>query len=382
MTRVIASLLVCCTAASAFATTAPDLRSRISIDGKTRDFEGDEWVLDDATPVRERPDDSRWGRDNDIRAVAITWDNYCCYIAVPAVTSSTRLMLFVDTMCGGKAELVTLDYFRRNIELGDLTANFLLSATPAGDGPFAGYIDCTRPFNLIDPSRFESVYLQDGVADGALEVALPWGVLGDFTVESGGVRVPSEDATIALAAVVTGGEGTGAGDAAPDPSVVLENDSTRVAIVDNHIIIPLDADGDGMLDMGVSPRTIASYALSPGEQGSTARQVLALRIPLDEKLYSPLREREARFPVVLDSQEYTEPVIVTARVFASDGHVVRTLFAETPIDFSSGPVWITWNFEDDQGRVVPGGVYVLAVSGGAGAGTPKNTAKAAFAVVR
>ncbi len=86
---------------------------------------------------------------------------------------------------------------------------------------------------------------------------------------------------------MTGGDGTGAGDAAPDPSVVLEDDSTRTAVVDNHIILPLDDDGDGILDIGVSPRSAARYAISPEAEGTTASQVFALRIPLEKKLFSP-----------------------------------------------------------------------------------------------
>ena len=314
MTRIAVFFLVWSAAASALGATAPDLRSRIYIDGRTGDFEQDEWVLDSTTRFREPPADSRWGRDNDIRAIAVTWDHFYLYVAVPAVTTDGTLMLFIDTTCGGVANLTDQDYFVRNVEFGGMTVNLLVRVDRIAARPVAGFVDCTRPFNLIEHTRYESVYLQDGVTDGALELALPWEILGDFERDSGVVRVPSRSAAIGIVALVTGGEGSGAGDAAPDPSVVLENDSTRVAVVDNHVIVPLDGDGDGVLDMGVSPREAASYAVSAGAQGTRARQVLSLRIPLEEKLYSPLRDAEARFPVTLDSPEYTEPVFVTARV--------------------------------------------------------------------
>lgn len=382
MTRTAAFLIAWLAAATVMAETAPDLRSRLFIDGSTSDFENDEWVLDAWTPFPERPGDSRWGRDNDIRAIAVTWDHHYLYVAVSAVTTSGTLMLFIDTMCGGAASLVSQEYFLRNVEFGGMTPNLLLRVDRTAARPTAGYVDCARPFSLVENARYRSAYLQDGAAGGALELALPWDVVGDFAAEPRGVRVPAPNALLRIVAVVTGGEGTGAGDAAPDPSVVLENDSTRVSVVDNHVILPLDADGDGVLDTGVSPREAASTALSPGSSGTAARQAFSLRIPLGEKLFSPIRDREARFPVALDSPEYTEPVVVTARVYSSAGHAVRTLLADAPIDFSPGTVWLSWDFEDDHGRVVPGGVYILAVSGGAGKGTPKNTAKAAFAVVR
>jgi hypothetical protein len=382
MTRFLALFLAGCVATSAWATTSQDLRSRISIDGRTSDFEYDEWVLDATTPFGETPGDSRWGRDNDISAIAITWDDHSLYVAVSAVTERGTLMLLVDTMCGGAADLTTQDEFLRNIEFGGITPNFLLRTDRISAVPVAAYLDCTHPLELVLDTRYQSVYLQNGVAEGALEIAIPWDVLGDFETISGGVRLPSENAVLRVVALVTGGPGTGAGDAAPDGSVVLENDSTSVAVVDNHIILPLDADGDGMLDAGVSPRESASYAVSPTGQGTTIRQPLSVRIPLAEKLFSPLREDEARFPVELETAQYTEPVYVTARVFSSGGNVVRTLLEETPVDFSSGTAWVSWDFQDDRGRMVPGGVYILAVSGGVGSGTPGSTAKAAFAVVR
>jgi flagellar hook assembly protein FlgD len=49
---------------------------------------------------------------------------------------------------------------------------------------------------------------------------------------------------------------------------------------------------------------------------------------------------------------------------------------------SDGPVGIEWDWKDEQGNFVPGGIYLIAVSGGAGRGTSKTTAKASFAIAR
>lgn len=383
MKRVTALLLVLCAfAPPLLAATAPDLRHRITINGVTTDFVNDEWVLDAATALGERPGDSRWGLDNDISAVAVTWDNYNLYAAVPAVTYAGTLMLFIDTMCGGVEDLVTQEYFRRNVEFGALTPNFLLRVSRSAPVPLAGYLDCTRPMNLVEEERYVGVYLQDGLEGGALEVAIPWEVLGDFERGPAGVRLPDVGAVLSLVAIVTGGDGTGAGDAAPDPSVVLEDDSTRTAIVDNHIILPLDGDGDGILDMGVSPRSAARYAVSPPVEQTTASQIIALRIPLEKKLFSPRLEDRVLFGVVLDTRDYTEPVYLTVTIYSSAGDPVRTLRDETPTSFPAGTEWVEWDFKDDRGGVVPGGIYIIAAGGGAGKGTPKNTAKASFAVVR
>ena len=95
-------LLVSILPSLSVATTAPDLRSQIIIDGDVSDFDADDWVLDKTTDFPENPGDSRWGADNDIRAIAVTWDNYNIYIGVPAVVVSTSLMAFLDVGCGGR----------------------------------------------------------------------------------------------------------------------------------------------------------------------------------------------------------------------------------------------------------------------------------------
>jgi hypothetical protein len=295
---------------------------------------------------------------------------------------TSTLMLFVDAACGGVDDLTTQEFFRRNIEFGGMSPNFLLRVNRTSLEPIAGFVDCVSPFNLIEDGKYQSRYVQDGVSGGALEVAIPWEQLGDYERTGDGVRVPPGRPVLGVLAVITGGESTGAGDAAPDPSIVLENDSTRVAITDNHVRIPLDSDEDGFLDIGISPRAAATYAVSTDAQGTSVRQVFMLRIPLETKLFSPSAGVPAEFTVVLDTDDYTEPVYVTAKVFSSAGYTVRSLLNDEPVDFSAGKIGIEWDFKDDRGDTVGGGVYIIAVSGGAGSGTVKNTAKASFAVIR
>jgi hypothetical protein len=375
-------LVLCSLARTLSAATAHDLRHRFAIDGSTADFLDDEWVLDDSTPFRERPGDSRWGLDNDIAAIAVSWDDYNLYAAVPAATNAGTLMLFLDTMCGGAPGLATTERFRRNVEFGGLTPNFLLQVSRSSPVPFAAYLDCTRPMNLVEDGAYRAVYLQDGLENGALEVAIPWEVLGDFERGADGVRLPEVGAVLSLLAIVTGGEGTGAGDAAPDPSVVLEDDSTRTAVCDNHVILPLDQDGDGILDVGVSPRSAARYAVSPDAEGRNTSQVFALRIPLEKKLLLPNYNEPAVFPVALDTRDYAGTIYLTVTIYSSDGRVVRKLREEAPSEFASGVERIEWDYEDDHGGVVGGGIYIVAAAAGAGRGAPKNTVKAAFAVAR
>ncbi|MEE9270810.1 MAG: hypothetical protein V3V49_11180 [Candidatus Krumholzibacteria bacterium] len=359
-------------------TTAQDLRSRFHIDGDPSEFTGDEWIVDPFTAFPERAGDSRWGSDNDISAIALSWDNFNLYIAVSAVAVAGDVVLFLDTSCDGLSHLSDAATFRRNIQF-QMTANFLLQASRGGPDPEAGFVDCSSALKRLDSGRFAAVFFQDAADGGALEVAIPWEVLGRYVRTGGGLALPAAGQTLSVLAAVTAGLGSGAGDAVPDPSVLLENDSTKVAVLNNHVIIPLDSDDDGILDVGVSPRSVVTVATAAGQQ----RQVLPLRVELEKKIISPEEGKPLRFRPFLSPPDYTAPVYVTARVFSAGGHLVRNLFLREPRNLSAGGApWDEWDGRDDRGAIVPGGVYILAVSGGPVGSGAGSTVKASFAVVR
>jgi hypothetical protein len=365
--------------ALSFASTAPDLRSQITINGDVSDFAADDWVLDETTTFAENADDSRWGTDNDIRAIAVTWDNFNVYIGVPAVVVSTTLMLFVDVGCGGVDDLHEGSDFRRNIEFSVNTPNILMKVRHMSVPPELAALDCNHPVSVVSPAEYQGIYAQDGSSAGALEVAIPWVLLPGFEEQDGGVSVPEDGRNLRVLAVVTGGLGMGAGDAAPDPSVALENDSTRVAILNNYVELPLDSDGDGTLDIGVSPRAVATYGVAVAED---VREILPITLIVEDKLIAPGKGQTLDFRVALSPPDYQQAVYLTGRIYSSSGQLLRVLFEDEPSFLSVGPVAKSWDGRDAGGRIVPGGVYVLAVSGGPGKGSSQNTVTESVAVIR
>jgi len=361
--------------------TSDDLRSRITVDGRVAEYDADEWILDETTDFPERRGDSRWGNDNDILGIALTWDLYNLYIAVPCVAFNSTLMLFVDTECGGVDGLEEVEPFRRNIHFSNTTPNFLLSAGPEAAKPTGAFIDCNRGLALLDPDQFEGRFLQDGPAGGALEVAVPWEVLGRYERSGGTVKIPVRGAELALLAVITGPPGSGAGDAAPDPVTQLENDPSRTAVCDRAVRVPLDADGDGMLDIGISPR--AAAAVSPGATDAQIRE-LSLLLRIAQKVIAPEKGEMLDFLPLLEIESASPTVYLTARVFSSSGRLVDVVYEDAPRQMGGAaePVWDRWDGRDFHGRMVPGGIYILTVSGGASRGVETETVKGAFSVIR
>ncbi len=364
-----------------FATTSPDLRSRIIIDGRTQDFEPDEWVLDAASVFPERNDDSRWGSDNDIHGLAVTWDLNGVYLAVPGRFAGSRLLLLIDSDCGGPDDLFNIDLLRRSIRFADFTPNVLIRAIPVY--PFASTLTtrCGQPLELLDKDEIEAWLLIDGTQAGAFEAAVPWSVLGRFTPVDGAVQLPGPGTELRLIAVVTGGEATGAGDAAPDPSAALPNDSTRTVILDNAVVIPLDSNRDGLLDLYVSPREAAFTTVWPGE---TRASIPPVQLRLAGKVFSPEQGEVLEFRPELDPGDSIIPAFLTARVYTVTGERVRVIYEDLIRGFKPWqlPVWDEWDGRDSSGRLVPGGIYILTLSAGPARGSVTRTVKASVAVIR
>ena len=95
-----------------------------------------------------------------------------------------------------------------------------------------------------------------------------------------------------------------------------------------------------------------------------------------------LPEEEALRAVTLNPADYQQPVYLTGRIYSSTGRLIRVLFDDEPHILSAGPVAKSWDGRDTEGRIVPGGVYVLAVSGGSGKGSSQNTVTESVAVIR
>lgn len=351
------------TPCAASATTAPSLSDRIHVDGVVGDIAADEWILDATSPFPEPTGDSRWGRDADVVRVALTWDDARVYVAVEVRAIDASVLVMLGGGAGGLSTLDATGELRRAVT-PPFETNILALAMPGAE-PLVARADDAHPFALVDRAAVPAVMRVAGNGEGAFEMAVPWSML-------------ALDRPVRLVVVTTGGVGTGAGDAAPDPLAVLSTDRNAPAVLGRWIEIDADANGDGVPDAGVSPRAIAT--VEPGTQPSASRDAPDLVVTPDRKSFAPDLGESTTFILRLSTGAF-DGIAGRCTIHTMDGRAVRTL----SVDASAGAdARVSWDGRDTAGRIVDGGVYIAAfdVDVSAGGGRRREHHNVGVAVVR
>ena len=346
---------------TAHATTANSLSGRVVIDGVLNEYSADEWVLDDSSTVPEAAGDSRWGSDNDIRRIALTWDRTYLYIGVEARTFDSFLALFISNRAGGLTTLEDTGKFRRAIELPS-PLNLIALAQP-GSIPDVARADDTHPFGLVDRGAVNVAIAGTRTAAIGFEMAVPWSMLS--------IAQP-----VKLAAAITGEIGTGAGDVAPDASSMMEVDRFARAVIDRLLELDADTDNDGLADIGISPRAAVTWsATSPSE----ARPDAKVKVSASPRAFAPDRAETTTLRVDVQGAGNSQ-VYLTLTIFSMEGDRVRHL--NDSYQFSDGSLLLDWDGHDDENRIVRGGAYIVVVDWGYNRGEHNGRAKTALVVSR
>jgi hypothetical protein len=400
-------LLLLPLAAPSWATTARSLSERILVDGFTTDWEADESLFgyNAALKMLEEPtDDSKWGVNNDISQVRVTWDADTLYFAGDAKIWGNNLVILVDVLPDrGMATMSGLNSWSRNFTFD--TTDVVHNNDFAPDLFGATWDQNPTPHLVIYNSgtqvtdlqvgggqfRAASAFYQD--RDGrAMEVAVPWSLVfaddpdsRDTVVTVGGIRdtlrwFPPGSRRLKICCVLTaGGDNTGGPDSAPDNTRGHTSDGTAFVYIDNFAEIALDLKDDTGLGHG-GPDGIPDWNVGPCDRAEPGRfrfkypvPVVSVRFGLDQlelnrPAFAPdLGERvHFRFEVTppLDPADPLAPyrtVDLSANVFDMRGRFVRNLYiydrrsALAPAD----PTLDAWDGRDQSGRVVAPGVYVL-----------------------
>jgi len=348
---------------TAHATTANSLSGRVVIDGVLDEYSPDEWVLDSATAFPEIAVDSRWGSDNDISRVALTWDREFLYIGVEARTFDSFLVLFISNRAGGLTTLENAGEFRRAIQL-PFPVNLIALAQP-GRIPDVARADDSHPFGLVDRGAVRVAI--SGVRTGpvGLEMAVPWSMLS--------IAQP-----VKLVAAITGEPGTGAGDAAPDASAAFDTDRFARVVLDRWFQFEADVDGDGLADIGIPPRTSWSL-IRPANQPAASRSEVSARLSVSKRAFAPDRGETPEVSFVVDEGH----IYVNFFVYSLEGDRVKYLNATLPdLEMNAGEVPVAWDGRDEHGEIVRGGTYVIVADWGYNRGAHDGRTKTAVVVAR
>lgn len=347
----------------AHATTANSLSGRVAIDGLLNDYTTDEWVLDAGTNPRETSGDSRWGSDNDISRLALTWDRDFLYIAVEARTFDSFLELFLANRAGGLTTLEETGEFRRAIQL-PYNVNLIALAQP-GRIPDVARADDSHPFALVDRGAVPVAMAGTRTGPVGFEMKVPWSML-------------SLAQPVKLTAAVTGEVGTGAGDAAPDASATLDSDRFARAVLDRWFQIDADVDNDGLADIGIAPHTAGTVEHSSAP--TRARTDDGASVKADPHAFAPDRNESTILSFSMDD-DGASSVYVELSIYSMEGERIRRL-APYSFNASTKSVDFIWDGRDDGNRIVRGGTYVVVADWGNQAGAHDGRAKTAVVVAR
>ncbi|MCC6651362.1 MAG: hypothetical protein IT348_09475 [Candidatus Eisenbacteria bacterium] len=395
-------LLVC--AAPALAATARDLSSNIRIDGFADDFAIDEAIFgyNEIVGAPEEPwDDSKWGSNEDLNQIYITWDAKNLYIAATGVIWNNNMVVLLDVINGrGLESMVAINSWRRNFQfdtvgsaLGNGFAPDLFGAT--WDGNTQPHLIVQLDGNRVDdqvvgPTFRASASFSQGNLGRAMEFAIPWqsvflasAGLGtkDTLMTVGGITDTLHffppGTKIRIAGVITaGGDGTSGPDIAPDNLGGTTDNSSALVFVDNWAIVDLDllddtglgnGGPDGIADWDVSPKLRTSFRVRPP---FLSKQFSASQITFDRPAFRPDAGERIRFSFQLDQPvnpndpaDANRVFGITAKIFDVRGRLVRTVVDPTrsALDPTNESI-DQWDGRDDAGQIVAAGIYVLRLT--------------------
>ena len=336
-----------------FSITADDLSNEISIDGVSDELDYyDKILVDDNGSLLESPQDSYWDNPeyNDVKQIKVTWDLEYLYIAVDACSWGNNVMLFIDIYddygIEDMSELSNLEdseTWRRSFHFYNLNPDFFVATWDTNDNPQFWKVEeggnnrVEQIFSIESFATFDTDNL-----DGSMEIKIPFDILF-FDSEHSILNFKS----IKLLSVITGGDDYSSGpDCAPDNLGGMTDASGQMVILDNYAEITIDNDGDGNIDIGVSPREQTKFL----EEPPISPQALIVENVIFEngKTFSPILDEIIQFELNTNRvSDFNVKVFDLNGEFISIGQKSNELLT-----------W-TWDGRSSNGDLVPFGIYIL-----------------------
>ena len=323
-----------------FAVTGTDLSNRIIIDGFSDDFTIDEEILIDSIGnLLESPADSYWGEYNDVKQIKVTWDASYLYLAVDACSWDNNVMLFIDIYDDyGIKDMSEVNAWQRSFKFYNCNPDFLVGTWDTNDIPQFWKVQEGGTMQVEQiPTIETSATFDTGNLAGAMEIKIAWGILkpNNRSIQH-----------IKLLSVITSGDDYSSGpDCAPDNLGGMANDTGQKVVLDNYAEIIIDADEDGNPDMNIEPQMRTTFYKKPPFE---AIPLLIYNVIFENgKTFAPSIEGEINFELV--SNRASE---FTVEIFDVNGKFINDAENTEPLSWK-------WNGKNENGNIVPFGVYIL-----------------------
>jgi hypothetical protein len=256
MSRYLAAAVVALTLLMS-ATALPNSYNRPIIDGHVTSSEtGADWWPDELAYRDPNNDNRYYPSDSDLVDLYVTWDADSLYVGLTTVNGPSSFgngyIVYIDTdaqngVTGG-TDFTAADFYARQITLSNMGADVMMGFWNFQAGT-EGIVHCEDPANTTPIVDREFAY-NPGFKH--MEFGIGWdGIYG-----LGAGVVPAGTKLRFICAVV-GGDGTGPYDALPTSSTGIESNSSTpydaVVNLDEYVELPVDANSDGVPDVGYPP---------------------------------------------------------------------------------------------------------------------------------
>jgi len=338
------TLVFLCLFSTACATTAPDLSSRIVIDGVTDDFSSDEdlFIKTPLSDSQELDDDSWWGEYNDVKQIKVTWDNTYLYVAVDACCWDNNVILFIDIYDDyGIQNMLDLNTWKRAFKFYGTNPDFFLATWDTNSNP--KFFKMREGFSVTadEVTIRDSATFNTGNLSGGMEGAIPWELLYYDSLHT----IQAYPRIKMLAVITTGADNLGGPDVMPNNLSGMPSDGKSMAVLDNYAEICVDSTGDGEPDMGISPKErVTFYKIPPFEE--IPLDVINVEFP-DGKVFAPCKSEEITF--VLETNRVS---LFNTEIYDIEGKFVSNA------TLINGQNW-KWDGKDKNGNLVPFGIYII-----------------------
>ena len=395
------ALMACGLAAAAGATTALHRGGAsgdsITVDGSTLDFASDEALMQSSSTAAastrtlyESRADSRWGANNELLQVHLTWDRDSVYVGVDGVSWGNNVLLLFDTRPGGLAGMSTLNAWRRNFFFcGGFQPDLFLATWDTNRQPQMWRASGSNSVRQLGAGEFlAAASFQQADQGKGMEAAIPWSTMWESALlgYNAAVRdsMPQRPGDVfreirCVAVLTGGGDGTSGPDVIPDNLEGMVSDGSQAVTLDNYLLTTFDDDGDGFPDFGVSPRERTETAVPLPVLFGPPRLA---DVTLDRAAFCPSLGQSLTFALhAAASTTQAGAFTLSSTIYDMRGHLVRTLYDNNDKDVpkrgercgrdpSRKGDCVTpspddvWDGRDRHGALVPPGLYVLRVVGG------------------